>query len=337
MIHIVLGPDYALARHRVNEIRRAADPDGNSSSTLDGRTVTIRAVINDIASIGFFSAGRVVIVEDLLARLGKPGARDGSKPPDWAALFGAVPTASTLILLDVSLTAVPAAVKKALPEDAEVSLSQPPRANALLAWLQACAARHQSSMDRNAAQQLAMSLYPQSWANDRPNPAYDRPPDMELLENEIARLALAAYPNPITAQIVRDNVAVSEDDKIFEFLDAASRGNLPIALQQLEKLMANGEDPAKLFAQLSGQVELSALTMAAHRQSPAQIAKAAGATSEGRIRALQRALQGRHPAGVFRAVRIADQADAGLKRGEMRDPLDALYALILGIATQPRR
>ena len=45
MISIVLGPDYAMARARMREIRRQADPSGDNTSMLDGKTVGLRAVM----------------------------------------------------------------------------------------------------------------------------------------------------------------------------------------------------------------------------------------------------------------------------------------------------
>lgn len=127
MISVILGPDYALARTALRDLRKQRDPSGDSTSFLDGKSVSIRQVITDISSLGFFSAGRVVIVEDLIARLGKQGAKDNGQTPDWPGLFAAVQSESTLILIDPSLASLPAAVKKALPNDATVQLSKPPR------------------------------------------------------------------------------------------------------------------------------------------------------------------------------------------------------------------
>jgi hypothetical protein len=135
LISVILGPDYGLAHQRLKAIRQQRDPSGDSTSTLDGKSVSIRQVIMDISSIGFFSAGRVVIVEDLIARLGKQGAKDGGNTPDWPGLFAAVQPESTLILIDTTLGSLPAMVKKALPKEATVDISKPPRGPQLVGWI----------------------------------------------------------------------------------------------------------------------------------------------------------------------------------------------------------
>lgn len=336
MISIILGPDYALAHQRLTEIRQQRDPSGDSTSFLDGKSVAIRQVIMDISSIGFFSAGRVVIVEDLIARLGKQGAKDGGQMPDWPALFAAVQAESTLVLIDTSLASLPAMVRKALPKDATVDVSRPPRGPQLVGWIQKTAKAHGAEIDQPAARDLAMSLYPQSWAQEPRNPAYDRPPDMELLGNEIAKLALAAHPGPITPQHIREMVSRESDDKLFTFLDAASAGNIAVAVVELEKLLDAGEDPAKLLAQLSQNVELGAVMSAAGRRNPADVGKEIGLANANRMTSIQRGLQGQSMSSALRRVSLAADADRKMKTGALKEPLDALYDAMLAIAASRR-
>lgn len=332
MIAVILGPDYAMARARMKAICAKRDPSGDSTSTLDGKSVSIRQVINDIASVGFFAAGRVVVVEGLIERLGKQGSRDNGNVPDWPGLFAAVPEASTLVLLDPGLASIPAAVKKALPKEASVDVSAPPRGPQLLGWLQKAAKQAGSEIDQATARHLAESLYPQTWANAPRNPAYDRPPDTEALGNEIAKLALAAYPGPITRDHVAAMIDRGTDDRLFTFLDAAASGNISVAMIELEKLLEAGEDPAKLLAQLGQNVELGAVMAAAGRRDPAEVGRAIGIGNPARMSAIQRGLQGQSPARNLRRVPLATEADRRMKQGELREPLDALYDTILAIA-----
>lgn len=332
MICVVLGPDYAMARARVREIRRKQDPSGDSTSFLDGKTASLRAVMMDIASVGFFSAGRVVVVEDLIARLGKQGAKDSGLVPDWPALFSAVPDASTLILLDPSLGTLPAAVKKALPPTATVDVADPPRGPVLVKWIQQRARAEQAEIDEPTARFLAESLYPQSWNRKANNPAYDRPPDMEMLGNEIAKLALAAHPGPITRDHIREMVDRGDEDRIFTFLDAAASGRVSVAMVELDHLLAAGEDPAKLLAQLSQNVELGAVMAAAGRRDPTAVGREIGLSNPQRMGSIQRSIGGSAPGKILTCVPLAADADRRMKHGELREPLDALYDAILAIA-----
>jgi DNA polymerase III delta subunit len=316
MIVVILGPDAGLARRTLKRVLADRDPSGQSTSWLDGNSVGIPAVIGDISSIGFFSAGRVVVVENLIARLGKQGSKENGNPPNWAGLYAAVPEASTLILIDPSLAELPALAKKPLPSGSIVEHSKPLRGPALIDWMIRTAKDAGGQMDKATAQDLAMTLYPQNWSAEPNNPLYDRPPDMELLQNEVQKLVLAAYPDSVTRDTVRAMTPREEQDQIFTFLDAAGSGNVPVAMQELHKLLAVGEDPAKLLAQ---------------RQANA-IATDMGAKNPRQVQSMQRNLQGMSPAVAQTRSRIASEADRKFKTGQLKDPLDALYDTILRIA-----
>lgn len=330
MIHIILGPDYAMAIDALRALRQSADPTGDSTSRIDGRTATITAVKMDIASVGFFSAGRVVIVDDLIARLGKQGAKDGGSTPDWSGLFAAVPDSNTLVLLDPSLRDLPAAISKALPKSAHVTRNEPPRGPDLVRWVSDRIKRQGGSVDQQATQHLLDTLYPQSWRARNNNPAYDRPPDMEMLGNEIDKLVLAAVNGAITRDVVDQMVSRGADDQVFAFLNAAVDGNVRAAISELDKLIAAGEDPAKLLAQLDGNLELMSVIANAGSANPTTIGKDLSGVSAARINALRRS-SGSSERSAAR-IRSAATADRAMKTGRLRDPLDALYDTVLAIA-----
>ncbi len=330
MISVIVGPDYALARTELRTLSRDRDPDGNSSSTLDGKTASMRDVTMAATSIGFFSAGRLVIVEDLIARLGKQGAKEDGAVPDWAALFGAIPEASTLILFDPSIQSVPVAVKKALPANATVIVSDPPRGAQLIQWLRGAAKREGAELDESTARLIAETIYPQSWNAKASNPAFDRPPDLDILQNEIAKLATAAMQGRITSEHVRSLIDRGDTDKLFTFMDAAVAGDLKSALVQLDRLLAAGEEPSKLLAQLSQNVELSVVMAAAGNRAPMDVGRELALPNAGRMSSIQRGLRSQS-GHVRRSVDILDTLDRQVKTGELRDPLDALYVALAAI------
>lgn len=336
MIVIILGPDSGLAHRTLKRVLNDRDPSGQSTSFLDGSSTGIRAVMSDISSIGFFSAGRVVVVENLIARLGKQGSKDSGSTPEWSALYAAVPEASTLVLMDPGLSDLPSLAKKPLPKDAIVELSRPPRGPKLIDWIVACSRAAGGSMDKSTAQHLAMTMFPQGWANEPKNPLYDRPPDMEMLENEVRKLVLAAYPEPVTRQIIDDMTPREEQDQIFTFLDAAAAGNVPVAMQEMEKLLQVGEDPAKLLAQLMGNIEIATVVAAGGRRPAEEIGKDIALANPRRVHSVQQGLRGMSPEVAQSRSGIARNADFKLKQGEIKDPLDALYDAIFQIAHMRR-
>jgi DNA polymerase III delta subunit len=324
-----------MVRDAVRDLLRQRDPDAQNTSRLDGRSVKPGDVHTAAASAGFFGTGRVVIVEDFLAKFAKATAKTASGP-DWAALFAAIPAENTLILVDPSLASVPAAVKKALPKDAVVRLGDPPRGRDLVQWMIGVARENEAELGEREARELAGQLYPQSWTQKANNPAYDRPPDLGLIRQEIARLALSAYPGRITVELIRAEVDRGDEDKIFKFLDAAISGNLEVALPELDRLLVAGEDPGRLLSQLAQNVELSSIVASAGSRNPADVGKDIGMNNPNRMTMIARGVQGMSRGRLQATLDAVTTADRRIKRGELKDQIDGLYEALTSIAAARR-
>lgn len=335
MIVIAVGPDASMVRHAVAKHARQADPDGQSTSEMDGNTATMGDVTNAIGSVGFFSAGRVVIVHNFIAKMSKTGGR-GKNAPDWSALFTAVPEPSTLILADPTIAGIPAGVRKALPADAVTFEGDPPRGPQLLAWIRKGTESLGATIDDHAARHLAERLYPQTWQRKANNPAFDRPPDLEMLRGEVTKLATAADDAPITVELIDELVARGDDDRIFGFIDAVIRGDTAGATTELDRLLAAGEDPHKVLAQLGQTIELTAMLATAGGREPAQVGKAIGLPNPNRMTAIARGLRSSSPGRARRAMRLMTTADRKMKTGELKDASDVIHYVIAGMAPQPR-
>ncbi len=331
MIHLILGPDYAMVRDAVRRRMLASDPDGQSTSIMDGGSVSLQDVMMATASLGFFSAGRAIVVEGLLAKHAK-GMGKGNAA-DWQGLFASVPAETTLILADASVISVPAAVKKVLPPDAELVLCDPPRGRELVEWIVSRARSSGGSIERPVAQKLATTLYPASWSQKSRNPAFDRPPDMEGLGNEVEKLVLAAHPGPVTDVHIRNLIETGDNDQIFAFIDAASSGAIDRATLELERLLAAGEDPYKMLSQLCGTAELAAVMNRAERRDPAEVGKDLRLPNPGRMNAVARSVREQPRNFAPRVVRVLEETDRKIKTGELRDPVEALYFALASIAS----
>ncbi len=342
MIVLVVGPDAAAARAEVARTVAAHDPDGTNTSRFDGREVPLSEIGAAVGSVGFFGAARVVVVRGLLARAARTRAANGDGDDaaatssaagavDLAPLLAGVPAQNILVLADPELTAVPAAVKRAAPANARIAGFEPPRGQALVAWLRRVARDAGGELEADAARVLAKTLYPQTWSSRPSNPRYDRPPDTDLLRHEVEKLVLAAEPGPVRRQHVVELTPGVVDDRVFRFLEAADSGRLGEALPELAKLLRAGEEPAKLTAQLAQQVELAAVLDAAPGRDPVAIGRDLGLSNPARMSGI--ASGRRRPDGrPGSAVGTAVAADRGLKQGRLRRPEDGLYALVLGLA-----
>ena len=343
MIHFVHGPDRLLAREAVLGIVSELDADGSNTSWLDGREVSFADVATAVGAATFFYSPRIVVVTDLLVRTGRDSdstqstdgdeERTGRGRAEIVSLVAAVPESHHLVFFEPNLGSVPAAFKNAAP-GAKVIAGDPPRGSALLAWIEAAAIQAKSSIDRRAAQRLAETLFPQSWDRKPSSPRYDRPPDLALLKAEIDKLALAAYPGRITVDEVELMTPGAPDQRVFQFLDAALAGDLRPGLDRLERLIAGGEEPAMLLAQLLGQIELTTIAAAAGGKNADSVARDLGTVAPGRMSAVMAATRRLAPRAAYSAPTAA-MSDRNVKTGRVRKPEDALRDLVLALAAPP--
>lgn len=343
MIVLVHGPDAASARVRVADVLAERDPSGENTSWFDAAESSLSQVVVAAGSAGFFGVGRVVVVRDLMAKgsRGKGGASaKGGEPAtgtlDLGPLFAAVPPENTLVLLDPGLSSLPAAVKKAAPKDARVYACEPPRGGDLVAWLERAAKESGGGIERDAARLLAATLFPQSWQGKPNNPRFDRPPDLDQLRSRVETLVLFAYPEPVNVGHVRELSPGAADDRIFKFVEAAANGDIGVAARELEQLLRAGEEPAKLVAQVMGQIELGAVAAAGAGTDPGELGRRLGMANPNQLVAIARSQRG----GAGKRVRTALETDRAFKTGRLRQPADALVALMVGLAadaTEPGR
>jgi len=338
VIVLVHGPDALMARKAVRDVVRAHDPEGANTSLFDGKETPLAQIVAAAGSAGFFGSGRVVVVHDLMtrARGGKATVDDADEAlpagsVDLGPLFAAVPPENLLVLVDPALSSIPASVKKTAGKEARVIAGEPFRGRELIGWVVRTATEARGEIDPAAAKLLVESLYPQTWTAKPSNPRYDRPPDLDLIHSRIETLVLYAHPDPVDVGHVRALVKGAPDDRIFKFVEAASGGDLRTAAAELEQLLLAGEEPAKLLAQVFGQVELAVVADAGSRLHPAEIGRHLGLSNPAQMTPIARGRRGGRTSARS-AMGAALETERGFKTGRLRQPADALLALLARLA-----
>ena len=80
-------------------------------------------------------------------------------------------------------------------------------------------------------------------------------PELGLIDQELAKLALAAgIDGKIAPEMVRRMVGTWRTKTTWDMLDAALDGNVGQAMEQLDRLLASGENPVGLLAQISASL-----------------------------------------------------------------------------------
>lgn len=339
-LFIILGPDRALARKSLKDVLSASDPAGFDTDYIDAPSSTFDAIFAAVTAIPFFGSQRIIQLEGFLTQTsGKSGrGGKGKSDSDLSRLLQAIPATTTLVLFDPDLSELNATIRKQLPAGIEISSNEAPRGKALIDLAARMAKTHESNLDQRAAQMLLDRLFPGYWPQASQNRAYDKPPSIEQLESEIAKLALAAYPASITPELIEELVPRRSEERTFPLLDAVIGGNQRGALNEVANASDAGEDPGRTMNQLYQQIELSVGAVASGRPADAlQAARALGISNAYRMTKVTESAQ-RARVRPARQLRLALENDRRVKSGRLRNPEEALVDLVVRITmTQENR
>ena len=331
MLTFILGPDGYLARTALARLRAELDPDGMTTDLIDGRTASVHDIVTTANTPAFFGGPRTVVIDGFLERFGRKSADDGESSakstgqPDTAALFSALAPSANIVFFDRANASLPAAVKKSVPKDARVIAHEAPRGHELVRWMQTQAETNGAKLSEQLARKLAEMLFPKTWSAKPSNPAYDRPPELERLAHEIEKLTLAAHPGPITSGHIDEMVTTSQEDRLFPLIEAIYAGETRTAVQELETARERGDDPVRITNSLHQQAELAAALVPG--RDLAAIGQELGLTNPNRMFGVSKTSQrSRRPAKAW--LRKLAEIERGVKRGELRDPWDPLYAAL---------
>jgi DNA polymerase III delta subunit len=340
VIYFVHGPDALLVREHVRSILDQADPEAANTTRIDGRSTPVAKIAPMVATPGFFGDGRVIVVDDLFGgRSSKKssGQDDESAPAEAASeaveLLLHVVEPNTLIVVEPSLASVPVAVKKRAPS-IDVRSGVAPRGNVLVSWVMEQAKQAGSSIDQPTAVILLNAVSPGSWQNAASNPRYDAPPDLDMIQQEIHKLAAYAYPNPIDRKAVSAMTVMAVADQLFPFLSAMFGGETDQAIKLLSDALDRGDDQFRLVAQVMQQVELSVPLEAAKGRSPESVGSDLGVPNPRRMVAIERSTRV-HPVTPIHDAVI--NADRDQKRGRLRTADDVLFAVLAATASAKQK
>ena len=333
MLFVILGSDRALARHVLNKQLAQLDPTGMDTDRIDASTNSYDALFAAVTAAPFFGSHRVIVLSGLLALSASKGGR-GSKAKtdsDVARLISAIPETTNLILFDPELSELNASLKKQLPDGISVSVNEAPRGAALIELAQRYASDNGAKLDKANARAVLDRLFPAYWPQAPMNRAFDKPPSVEQLESEITKLALAAYPDSITIEIINEMIPQRSEERIFPLLDAVIAGNQRGALVEAENAQRSGEDAGRTMAQLYQQIELAVAAKSPGRPSdPLQAGRALGLANANRMRKVDQATQ-RARVAPARQLRLALEHDRKMKTGQLRNPDEGLVDLVVRI------
>lgn len=230
---VVFGDEAFLKRQVLLRLRKEVLGGGEgdfSYETLEGPKAELRDVMENLSTIAMFGGGkRMVVVEDADDFV----SRYRGELEDYVAK----PKSTGALVLEVKSWPSNTRLYKAVAGTGLSIECNAPSAARIGKWLTAWAKQAHGVQLPGAAADLLMEM---------------AGPELGLVDQELAKLALiAGEDKKVTADMVRQNVGSWRAKTAWDMLDAALDGNVRQTMHQLDRLLAAGENPIAILAQVS--------------------------------------------------------------------------------------
>ena len=292
-----------------------------SLSTFDGSTAELADVLGELATVAMFGPGqRLVVVEGADEFV----SRYRAELEDYVAQ----PTGRGVLVLDVKAFPGNTRLYKAVVAEGLAIDCKCPAAAGVVRWLGSWAVQaHRVQVSQAAAEMLVEMIGS----------------ELGLLDQELAKLALlTGAGQKITPEMVGQLAGGWRARTAWDLLDAVLAGQTRQAITQLDRLLAAGESPVGILAQVSASLRrLAAATRLVRQAETAGRRITLRAALEGAgvpsftLRKAEEQLRhlGRQRGGQL--YRWLLEADLGLKGASALPPRLILERLILRLAAPP--
>jgi len=318
---VLFGDEPFLRRESLLQIRSAVlgcDDGDFSLSAFEGQKSELRDVLDELATVAMFGGGkRLVVVEQADEFV----SRYRQELEDYVAR----PSLGGVLVLDLKSFPANTRLFRAVSADGLAIDCNAPAAGRVTRWLAARAKQTHRVQLPQAAAEILLELIG---------------PELGLLDQELAKLALlAAGQGRITPEIVSRSVGGWRAKTTWQMLDAALDGNAAEALGQLDRLLASGEQPIGILAQISASLRrfAAATRLVLQAEAAGRRVQLRAALEQAGIQSfvLKKAEGQLRRLGRQRGSRLYDwllQADLDLKGAGALPPRSILERLIIRLA-----
>lgn len=233
-LYVVHGEEEFLKRLVLKALRQkvlGAEEAEFGLTAFAGDRIDLAAVLDELQTVSFFGSRRLVLVEGADTFVSK-------YRPNLEKLVQEPPTTGVLIL---EVKTWPAATRLAKLLDTKAAIQcKAPASAKLPAW---CIEWTKSQYDRQLTQQAAQLLVDLIGA------------EMGQLDQELQKLvAYIGKRNQITEGDVDKLVGRSQGENTWKIFDAIGAGNVKDALEILDRLLEQGEEPLRILGAFSMQL-----------------------------------------------------------------------------------
>jgi DNA polymerase-3 subunit delta len=232
-VYVVFGSDAYLVRESARALARAVFPDEVNEPEISrfagAATTPLASVLDELRTLPFFTRRRMAIVEDADPFITKH--RKGLES------YLERPCSSGILLLQAKQWPAATRLAKIVEKIGLAIDCSGPREGDLVVWVAELAkTRYDTQLDPDASRLLLELVGPEAG----------------VLASEVEKLSVyAGVTKRIDRQDILKLVGAGRVETIWKTLDLVLEGQTPVALEQLDQLLATGEDPTPLLAAMS--------------------------------------------------------------------------------------
>ncbi len=201
---------------------------------IDGESTKIEQIINSISTLPFLSEKRLVILKNFLS------SQKADVANELLPLIENLPETTVLVMAETKEPDKRTSIFKKLSTLATNRLFLKPKGAQLYTWIQRRIEQNNSSISSESATYLASIL------GD----------DLFALDQAAQKLALYSKGTQVTREMIDDLVTGNVQKSIFTLTDQLAQKNYSGALETIELLQEQGEDPAFIFSMIVRQFRL---------------------------------------------------------------------------------
>ena len=325
-MYILSGQDDFSLNQSLEEIKRDIGDQvilTATTTTLDGRQVTLDQLRNVCETVPFLVGKRLAIIKGLLERFEARGKSRRQKKivnvnrhgeyKTFSSYISRIPDSTILVLLE-SRIANNNPLFRELADKAVIKSFPLLRDTQLRQWVKGCVTEEGGNISPQAVYLLTKLVGSNLW----------------IMTSEINKLILLTLGRRIEEEDVKTLVSYAQQDSVFAMVDAIVEFKVELAEQLLQQLLQRGAAPAYLMTMLSRQVRMivRAKELTRQKKPGTEIQSKLGLTAEF---ALRKTLEQAKRYSLPRLKRVYDQlleADLSIKTGKC----DAELALNLLVA-----
>ncbi len=257
MILFLYGSEGYLLKQKLDQVIGRAKQKGiddTNTAELDGFDTPVSQVQAEVTAAPFLAEQRLVIIRDWLRQ------RTPEDSEAFVETLASTPASTIAVVVEEGEPDKRRIAFKKLEKLAEQSWHFVPVDEVgAVNWVLDAAKRREATIDRATARRLVEEVGVDLWA----------------LSSELAKLSLTG---PVTNERIDALVTPNVEGNIFRLVDAIGRRQTDNSLQELRKLIDNGEPPLKVFAMIVRQFRLlvGAASLIDQHSNDATIAKELG-------------------------------------------------------------